>query len=206
MQAFITHDIPAQKVNETASMGGKTWTRDEEAYFWIVIVPLSPRAAREEDRLRTWTASAAIMNRMLGRKARRKYTPSMLCMLPSFALSMLVLTMVAEHYFQNVTTGHISPQARVFVEEHMEELGRFLNSKKCHDGGTLTWHIAEYEQIRELEWSNYSSDEEDEDEGSEEMESSTHTSDQEEEEQSEEVERTHQAEQDHLCLNKNCSC
>ncbi|KND93615.1 hypothetical protein TOPH_01550 [Tolypocladium ophioglossoides CBS 100239] len=87
-------------------MGGKTWSREEELYFWRVIVPLSPKAAAAAGKPLDWEQLAANMQTHFGRKARRRYTNLMLY----------------EHYFQNVTTGHKSPKASDLVLEHRKHL------------------------------------------------------------------------------------
>ncbi|KAL7915190.1 hypothetical protein GGI35DRAFT_173095 [Trichoderma velutinum] len=87
-------------------MGGKTWSRQEERFFWKIIVPQSPKAVKPADRIHDWKVCAEIMQRELGVNARRKYSKLMLF----------------EHYFQNVQTGHKSPCAREFVVEHKREL------------------------------------------------------------------------------------
>lgn len=61
-------------------MGGKTWSREEELYFWRTIVPTSPKAAVTLRKAVDWEQSAVIMQRHFGRKARRNYTKLMLCM------------------------------------------------------------------------------------------------------------------------------
>lgn len=60
-------------------MGGKTWSRDEEEFFWHVIIPQSPKAVKVEDRINDWEECAKIMVRAMGKEARRKYTRLMLC-------------------------------------------------------------------------------------------------------------------------------
>ncbi|PTB69623.1 hypothetical protein BBK36DRAFT_1094450, partial [Trichoderma citrinoviride] len=90
-------------------MGGKTWSKLEERFFWKTIVPQSPKAVKPSDRINDWKVCAEIMQREMGVNARRKYSKLMLF----------------EHYFQNVQTGHRSPCAREFVVEHKRELGEF---------------------------------------------------------------------------------
>ncbi|KAM4056317.1 hypothetical protein HRG_003234 [Hirsutella rhossiliensis] len=87
-------------------MGGKTWSREEELYFWRTIVPMSPKAAARTGKVVDWEQSALIMQRHFGKKARRNYTKLMLF----------------EHYFQNITTGHESPRAADLVAEHKKHL------------------------------------------------------------------------------------
>ncbi|POR36736.1 Uncharacterized protein TPAR_03036 [Tolypocladium paradoxum] len=87
-------------------MGGKTWSREEELYFWRVIVPLSPKAAVPTGKPLDWEQLAANMQAHFGKNARRRYTNLMLY----------------EHYFQNVTTGHKSPKASDLVFEHRKHL------------------------------------------------------------------------------------
>ncbi|KAH6611268.1 hypothetical protein Trco_001288 [Trichoderma cornu-damae] len=90
------------------TMGGKTWSKQEERFFWRTIVPQSPKAVRPSDRIYDWKVCAEIMQREMGASARRKYSKLMLF----------------EHYFQNVQTGHKSPCAREFVLEHKRELAQ----------------------------------------------------------------------------------
>ncbi|PNY26460.1 Uncharacterized protein TCAP_03585 [Tolypocladium capitatum] len=87
-------------------MGGKTWSREEELYFWRVIVPLSPKAAAPTGKPLDWEQLAANMQTHFVKNARRRYTNLMLY----------------EHYFQNVTTGHESPKASDLVFEHRKHL------------------------------------------------------------------------------------
>ncbi|KAM0258803.1 hypothetical protein ACHAQJ_003645 [Trichoderma viride] len=88
-------------------MGGKTWSKQEERFFWRTIVPQSPKAVKPSDRVHDWRVCAEIMQQKMGVNARRKYSKLMLF----------------EHYFQNVQTGHRSPCAREFVVEHKRALG-----------------------------------------------------------------------------------
>ncbi|PTB42159.1 uncharacterized protein TrAFT101_008740 [Trichoderma asperellum] len=90
-------------------MGGKTWSRQEERFFWRTIVPQSPKAVKPSDRVHDWKVCAEIMQQEMGVNARRKYSKLMLF----------------EHYFQNVQTGHKSPCAREFVVEHKRALVEF---------------------------------------------------------------------------------
>ena len=60
-------------------MGGKTWSRAEELYFWRTVVPISPKAATEVAEPVEWTQLAADMQRHFGPSARRNYTSLMLC-------------------------------------------------------------------------------------------------------------------------------
>ncbi|KAK1253500.1 hypothetical protein MKX07_001577 [Trichoderma sp. CBMAI-0711] len=112
-------------------MGGKTWSKQEERFFWKTIVPQSPKAVKPSDRVHDWKACAEIMQRELGTNARRKYSKLMLCASYRSTTSPLNLILIdapispVEHYFQNVQTGHRSPCAREFVVEHKRELGEF---------------------------------------------------------------------------------
>ncbi|KJZ73156.1 hypothetical protein HIM_07540 [Hirsutella minnesotensis 3608] len=87
-------------------MGGKTWSREEELFFWRTIVPMSPKSATQSGKAVDWEQCALIMLKHFGDKARRKYTKLMLF----------------EHYFQNITTGHKSPRATDLVTEHKRHL------------------------------------------------------------------------------------
>ncbi|KAL6701012.1 hypothetical protein J3F84DRAFT_137221 [Trichoderma pleuroticola] len=98
-------------------MGGKTWSKQEERFFWKTIVPQSPKAVKPADRIHDWKVCAEIMQREMGANARRKYSKLMLF----------------EHYFQNVQTGHKSPCAREFVVEHKRELGEFRKRQVLSD-------------------------------------------------------------------------
>jgi hypothetical protein len=64
---------------EAIKMGGKTWSMEEERFFWQVIVPQSPQAVAESDRRQSWESCAAIMQREMGKKRLRDYTRTMLC-------------------------------------------------------------------------------------------------------------------------------
>ncbi|EQL00101.1 hypothetical protein OCS_04179 [Ophiocordyceps sinensis CO18] len=96
-------------------MGGKTWSREEELYFWRTIVPISPKAASLIGKAVDWEQSALMMHKNFGKKARRNYTKLMLF----------------EHYFQNITTGHESPRAADLVAEHKRHLRE--NGKGVYD-------------------------------------------------------------------------
>jgi hypothetical protein len=61
-------------------MGGKTWSSEEEKYFWEVIVPQSQQAVRPGDRLHSWDTLASMMQEAMGEPRRRDYTRTMLCM------------------------------------------------------------------------------------------------------------------------------
>ncbi|UNI18735.1 hypothetical protein JDV02_004991 [Purpureocillium takamizusanense] len=87
-------------------MGGKTWSREEELYFWRTVVPLSPKAAADPPAPVEWSQLAADMQQHFGLNARRRYTSLMLY----------------EHYFQNITTRHFSPKSADLVREHIREL------------------------------------------------------------------------------------
>ncbi|PHH83855.1 hypothetical protein CDD83_2922 [Cordyceps sp. RAO-2017] len=87
-------------------MGGKTWSREEELFFWRTIVPISPKAAVRVGTTADWQQCASMMKRHFGVRARRNYTKLMLF----------------EHYFQNITTGHKSPRAADLVAEHKRHL------------------------------------------------------------------------------------
>ena len=66
-------------------MGGKTWSREEEVYFWTHVIPNSP--ARVNTILRPekeWDVLADEMTGAMGSKARRVYTKLGLCTLASF--------------------------------------------------------------------------------------------------------------------------
>lgn len=114
-------------------MGGKTWSKLEERFFWKTIVPQSPKAVKPSDRIHDWKACAEIMQREMGVNARRKYSKLMLCasygstttFLHTYLLTNVPHPSKVEHYFQNVQTGHKSPCAREFVVEHKRELGEF---------------------------------------------------------------------------------
>lgn len=60
-------------------MGGKTWSRQEERFFWKTIIPQSPKAVKPADRIHDWEVCAEIMQREMGVNARRKYSKLMLC-------------------------------------------------------------------------------------------------------------------------------
>jgi hypothetical protein len=66
---------------EAPKMGGKTWSMEEERFFWQVIVPQSPQAVAESDRRHSWESCAAIMQREMGKQRLRDYTRTMLCTL-----------------------------------------------------------------------------------------------------------------------------
>lgn len=122
-------------------MGGKTWSFDEEKFFWHEIIPQSPKGVNPVDRIMDWEACARRMQASMGENARRKYTKLMLC---EYMLRMAsdhgpsADDFAVEHYFQNVSTGHMSPHALAFVNEHKRHLGTsptpvlFLLSGQLH--------------------------------------------------------------------------
>jgi hypothetical protein len=62
-------------------MGGKVWTKEEEKYFWLVVIPQSEKrqgvdAVKGEPR--DWKDLAEDMAQVFG-PAARKYTGLMLC-------------------------------------------------------------------------------------------------------------------------------
>lgn len=61
------------------TMGGKTWSRLEEEYFWDVIIPQSPKGVKPSERCKDWEQCARHMQDVMGTAARRKYTKLMLC-------------------------------------------------------------------------------------------------------------------------------
>lgn len=60
-------------------MGGKTWSFDEERFFWHEVIPQSPKGVNPVDRTMDWDACARRMQSEMGEKARRRYTKLMLC-------------------------------------------------------------------------------------------------------------------------------
>lgn len=73
------HDLLDSSSWFTDNMGGKTWSREEELYFWRTIVPISPKAASLIGKAVDWEQSALMMHKNFGKKARRNYTKLMLC-------------------------------------------------------------------------------------------------------------------------------
>ena len=71
------------RVCVVGKMGGKTWSREEELYFWRVIVPLSPKAAVPTGKPLDWEQLSMDMQRHFGANARRRYTNLMLCTVSS---------------------------------------------------------------------------------------------------------------------------
>lgn len=96
-------------------MGGKTWSREEELFFWRSIVPISPKAAVQVGKPVDWDQCASMMQKHFGEAARRRYTKLMLF----------------EHYFQNITTGHKLPHAADLVAEHKRHLGTLSLEHRC---------------------------------------------------------------------------
>ncbi|KAI1813523.1 hypothetical protein GGS20DRAFT_552906, partial [Poronia punctata] len=68
-------------------MGGKVWSETEERHFWRVAVAQSPKRcgidqAKAE---RSWEELAREMQVVMGTRARRQYSGTMLCKpIPSF--------------------------------------------------------------------------------------------------------------------------
>ncbi|GAB1314246.1 hypothetical protein MFIFM68171_04456 [Madurella fahalii] len=79
-------------------MGGKVWSKEEEEVFWTRMMVQSPkRLAPDQERFgeKSWDQIAREMTKIMGDKARRKYT----------GLG------IFEHYFQNAGLGRFSPNA-----------------------------------------------------------------------------------------------
>ncbi|KAK4104761.1 hypothetical protein N658DRAFT_188436 [Parathielavia hyrcaniae] len=78
-------------------MGGKVWSKKEEEYFWLELVPHSPKRLSKhlENEEKSWDWVAEKMKGYMGNEARRDYTH--LC--------------VFEHYFQNTYLARFSPNA-----------------------------------------------------------------------------------------------
>ncbi|TDZ31251.1 hypothetical protein C8035_v001563 [Colletotrichum spinosum] len=88
-------------------MGGKVWTDAEECVFWRQIVPLGPKQARASILPPlSWSKLALKMQKRMGDGAKRKYT----------SLGLF------EHYFQNIDKHHLSPNAKRYVMEHLDDL------------------------------------------------------------------------------------
>ncbi|KAH8177275.1 hypothetical protein LIA77_02357 [Sarocladium implicatum] len=113
-------------------MGGKTWSFDEERFFWHELIPHSPKGVNPECRTMDWDACASRMQTKMGDKARRRYTKLMLF----------------EHYFQNVSTGHMSPHALAFVNEHKRELAAVR--EKSNDETPAPVSAAAFQETRLL--------------------------------------------------------
>lgn len=71
-------------------MGGKTWSRDEEVFFWRVIVPRSPKAVIQTPDVLDWAKCAQLMQKHFGNEARREYTKLMLCASCGMASSLVL--------------------------------------------------------------------------------------------------------------------
>lgn len=70
-------------------MGGKTWSREEEEYYWLQLVPHSPKRLGEDIRKneeKDWHWVGQMMTQYMGDKARREYTYLCVCEC-SFTLS-----------------------------------------------------------------------------------------------------------------------
>ncbi|KAI0166915.1 hypothetical protein GGR52DRAFT_80201 [Hypoxylon sp. FL1284] len=98
-------------------MGGKQWSTPEEHYFWVVLIPLSPkRTGKDLDGpWRTWVELADMMTAamaLLG-PLRRKYNE----------------TSLFEHWFQNVN-GRVSPNAKKYVRRYLASLGNDVSKVK----------------------------------------------------------------------------
>ncbi|KAH7318400.1 hypothetical protein B0I35DRAFT_512026 [Stachybotrys elegans] len=87
-------------------MGGKTWSVEEEKYFWTAVIPRSPKAVKVEQRELDWHQCAKMMQKGMGRGSRREYNHNLLF----------------EHYFQNMKVGHRSPKAGRFVQQHKQDI------------------------------------------------------------------------------------
>ncbi|KAL2179046.1 uncharacterized protein P884DRAFT_276130 [Thermothelomyces heterothallicus CBS 202.75] len=77
-------------------MGGKVWSREEEEYFWLRLIPHSPKRLGDDiffNEEKDWGWVGEMMTQYMGNRARRKYTQ--LC--------------VFEHYFLNASLSRFSP-------------------------------------------------------------------------------------------------
>ncbi|KAG6356562.1 hypothetical protein INS49_014435 [Diaporthe citri] len=109
-------------------MGGKVWSKREEAIFWLILAILFPPGLHQEtkgvkkgrsDIHKSWEPFPEMMNRYWrekypGEDPPRKYT----------AVSMY------EHYFQNFVQGKLSPNAKPFVEEYKARLKKAAENPK----------------------------------------------------------------------------
>jgi hypothetical protein len=60
-------------------MGGKTWSFEEERFFWNDLIPQSPKGVVAVKRILDWEMCARRMQAAMGAQARRRYTKLMLC-------------------------------------------------------------------------------------------------------------------------------
>ncbi|KEZ39606.1 Phosphatidylglycerophosphatase [Scedosporium apiospermum] len=92
-----------QKVDE--EMGGKSWSKEEEDYFWVHIIPFShvrrgPHLAHPEQ---SFAQLGRKMQDAFGSLARRSYTG---------------VCLAEEHYYKNVVEGRISKHAPEYVKAY----------------------------------------------------------------------------------------
>jgi hypothetical protein len=64
---------------EKGTMGGKTWSFEEERFFWNDLIPQSPKGVNPAKRILDWEMCARRMQAAMGAQARRRYTKLMLC-------------------------------------------------------------------------------------------------------------------------------
>ncbi|KAL2139302.1 hypothetical protein VTI28DRAFT_5416 [Corynascus sepedonium] len=88
-------------------MGGKTWSREEEEYYWLQLVPHSPKRLGEDIRKneeKDWHWIGQMMTQYMGDKARREYT--YLCVL---TFNLITAHHGVEHYYLNAQNSKFSP-------------------------------------------------------------------------------------------------
>ncbi|KAK9416036.1 hypothetical protein SUNI508_09809 [Seiridium unicorne] len=91
-------------------MGGRIWSDQEERYFWRVAIARSIKRVGADvifKKQKSWPELAIRMQAALGKDARREYTQSMLF----------------EHYFQNIKSQRVSPNAGRYVREFLRKAG-----------------------------------------------------------------------------------
>ncbi|KAL2197495.1 hypothetical protein P885DRAFT_68622 [Corynascus similis CBS 632.67] len=100
-------------------MGGKTWSREEEEYYWLQLVPHSPKRLGEDIRKneeKDWHWVGQMMTQYMGDKARREYT--YLC--------------VFEHYYLNAQNSKFSPNVGNLCARYWRH-EQYLQKQKAKD-------------------------------------------------------------------------
>lgn len=75
-------------------MGGKIWSREEEEYFWLHLIPHSPKRLGDDlyiNEEKDWTWVGEMMTTYMGARARRKYTQLCVCKCPLLYLIQTIL-------------------------------------------------------------------------------------------------------------------
>ncbi|KAL2151924.1 hypothetical protein VTH82DRAFT_5108 [Thermothelomyces myriococcoides] len=119
---WIKDGIVPVKQKSIITMGGKIWSREEEEYFWLHLIPHSPKRLGDDlyiNEEKDWTWVGEMMTTYMGARARRKYTQ--LC--------------VFEHYFLNAVLSRFSPKVGTLCVPYWRHEQAMIRLKKKQEAG-----------------------------------------------------------------------